>query len=248
MQLQFERGSGERPRGHALFYLRSTDDPEAVLATYLIVLPVTVDLSRYLPPMFAQQMPATEAGGISAMPWPPVPEPVSSHGYLERLADSRDDDLISGGAVDPARVELMLQVTAEASQEYARLYSQRELPAEEPASEGPAPELDVDEVLYSLMGERDRLTELVKLTGKLRDAVEAGDRGRVEDAVADVRRLARHFPEKYRLEEFLAVAQLSGAKGRRLTELYVERCYHVCNEDYAGLQQVDAQIQAASSA
>jgi len=243
IQLEFERGSRDRPRGHALFYLRSGADPEAVLATYLVVLPVSVDLSKYIPPMFAERMPTRGAGDVTALPWPPVPEAVESHRHLERLADARDDDLVFGGTADPSRVELLLQMTGEAAQEYSRLYSQRQPAPEEAPPEEPAAELDVDEVLYSLMGERDRLTELVKLTGKLRDAVEAGDRRQVEEAAADVRRLARHFPEKYRLEGFLAVARLPGEKGRRLTELHVERCYRVCNEDYEGLQRVDEQIE-----
>lgn len=245
-ELQFERGTNERPRGHALLYLRDAANPEVVLATYLVVFPVTVDIAKYIPPMLAGQMPPVDRGAVSAMPWPPVPEVVESHRLLERLADSRDDDLLYGGTVDSSRLDNLLRRTAEAAEEYSRLYAARQAAAEEPEPEESASDLDVDEVLYSLMGERDRLTELVKLTGKLRDAVEAGDRGRVEEAVADVRRLARHFQGKYRLEDFLAVAQLPGEKGRRLTELYVDRCYRVLNEDYDGLRDVDEQIAALS--
>jgi hypothetical protein len=244
MQLSFEKGRQDHPRGHALLFVRDGSDPDLVFATYLVVLPVSVDLAKYLPPMFAAQMPAQAADDTSAMPWPPVPERMESHAYVSRLADSRDDDLVFGGTVDTSRIELLLQVTAEAAREYGRLYAERQVEAvPTPAEESPS-DLDVDEVLYTLMGERDRLTELVKLTGKLRDAVETGDRRRVEEALTDVRKLARHFPEKYRLGDFLAAAQLPGEKGRRLAELHVERCYRVSREDYAGVAEVEGQIKA----
>ncbi len=247
-EFQFERGSRERPRGHALFYVRSAAGPDAVLATYLVVLPVEVDIAKYIPPMLAGSMPdlAGAAGTVSAMPWPPIPEAVASQAYLERLADARDDDLIYGGTADPGRLDALMQLTGEAAREYAQLYAER---AEAPAAEredAPAPELDVDEVLYGLMGERDRLTELVKLTGALRDAVEAGDQRRRDEALASLRKLTRHFPEKYRIADFLAVAPVPGEKARRLVELYVDRCYRVCNEDYAGLQEIDEKIKDLS--
>lgn len=246
MELRFERGSQDRPRGHALLYLRHQGDPGTVLATYVVVLPIPVDISKYIPPMLASSMGAQDVGDVSAVPWPPIPEQVASYEHLLRLADQRDDDLIFAGTADPARVDSLLHVTAQAAQAYLELYTRRSaIPAEAPSAEAPS-DLDVDAVLYSLMSEHDRLTELVKLTGKLRDAVDTGDRQRTEETVADIRKLARHFSEKYRLDQFLAAAQMPGDRGRRLAELYVERCYHLRNEDYAGLAEVDERIRALS--
>jgi hypothetical protein len=97
------------------------------------------------------------------------------------------------------------------------------------------------------MSERDRLSELVRRTGKLRDAVESSDRRELETSLAEVQRTAKRFPPKYRLDEFLTVATRPGAAGRRLTELYIDRCYRVLNEDYDGLRKIDEEIRSLSA-
>ena len=251
--LTFELGSPEHPRGHALFYVRSSANPDAVLVSYLVILPVAVDISRYLPPFLTQSLGSAAAGGMggeqSALAWPPVPEPFSGYPRLRALAAARGDDLIFGGTVNADQVEVLMHATGQAAAEYAQSYTRDALPALDagPASapsgepEGSS-ELDVDEVLYSLLGDRERLSELVKLVGVLRDAVERGDRRAVDAASADVRRLARHLAPKYRADALLEAAQLPGERGRRLADLYVQRCYRVVNEDYSGLEAVDARI------
>ena len=56
MNLNFEIGSEDKPKGHALVFFRKKDDIEQVLATYIITLPLNVDVSKYVPPMFAPQI------------------------------------------------------------------------------------------------------------------------------------------------------------------------------------------------
>ena len=46
MELVFDRGDRGSPKGHALLYFRSPDDPEAVWVTYIVILPITVDVSK----------------------------------------------------------------------------------------------------------------------------------------------------------------------------------------------------------
>src|SRR5438270_1504330 len=97
MQLVFERGNERSPKGHALIYFRDPDN-SSVLATYLVIPPITIDFSKYLPPMFAGQgMAANLAEASSIVPLPPVPEAVTSLGQLEVLAQQRDDDLVRAG-------------------------------------------------------------------------------------------------------------------------------------------------------
>lgn len=247
-ELTFERGSSDRPRGHAFLYFRDQSNPNAVRASYLIVLPIVMDLSKYIPPMFAGGLGGgaggADASSVQVLPWPPVPETVASQAYLVSLAEAREDDLLYAGTADFSRPDALLPQTAEAAQRYLDLYQARPVVAATTAPAEPAVELDVDEVLYGLMSERDRLAELVKRTGKLRDAVEANDRREVEASLDDLRRIAKHFPPKYRLEEYLAVASRPGPAGRRLTELYVDRCYRVLNEDYEGLRKLDEEIRS----
>ena len=51
MDFTFERGSADNPRGHALIYFQSFHDAGELLATYLVVLPIQVDVSKYVPPV-----------------------------------------------------------------------------------------------------------------------------------------------------------------------------------------------------
>ena len=253
--LTFELGSPDRPRGHALFYLRTSADPDAVLVSYLVILPISVDVTRYLPPFLTESLGASAGGMIGdqgAIAWPPIPERFNGLDRLRALASARGDDLIFGGTVNANQVEALMHAASEAAAEYFERYSRDTLAAVEsgvsaqPAGEPDAQsDLSVDEVVYSLLGDRERLAELVKLTGVLRDAVERRDQRGVDSSVEDVRRLGRHLAPKYQVEPLLDAARTPGDRGRRLSELYVERCYRVVNEDYAGLEAVDAQIRVA---
>jgi hypothetical protein len=252
--LSFEQGASASPRGHALFYLRSASEPGVVLVSYLMVLPLTVDMTRYLPPFLAQSLGAGQGGGLAgeqgAIAWPPIPERFESHERLRALATARGDDLIDGGTINPDQVEALVSAVGRAASEYFSLYSSTTAAAldagssEASSAEDSAASLDVDEVLYSLLGDHERLSELVKLVGVLRDAVESGDRRRIEQSTADLQKLGRHLAPKYRFEALLSAATRTGERGRRLAELYVERCYRVANEDYAGLGDVETRIES----
>lgn len=245
MLLTFDRGDARRPKGHALLYFRGWSDPTAIFATYLIVPPISVEISKYIPPMFAAQFQHMGAGGISVFPYPPIPEKVESVGLLERLARIRDDDLVSGGSVDSSSPERLLHAAAEAGQQYFESYSSHAAlpPSEpEPAALEEAGTMDVSEVLYGLMSERDRLTELTKLSGQLRYATGGKDANLARDAVTEMERLAKHLPEKYRVQEIVEVASRPGSEGDRLTQLYLDRAYKLANEDYEGLQELEAEI------
>mgnify|MGYP005850974413 CR=1 FL=1 len=245
MLLTFDRGDPQRPKGHALLYFRSWSDPSAVFATYLIVPPIAVEISKYIPPMFASQFQQMGGGGIAVFPYPPVPERVESQGVLAHIAEIRDDDLVSGGSVDTASPERLLHAAAEAAQLYFRSFSAyvESVPIR---SEGEALEetgsVDVNEVLYELMSERDRLAELSKLTGQLRYALGVGDSHLAEDASTEARRLARYLPEKYRADEIIRGARRPGAEGDRLLQLYLERAYRLADEDYEAVRDLEARI------
>src|SRR5512146_3193245 len=101
MDLTFERGERDKPKGHALLYFRNPANQGEVLASYLVVPPVPLDLSKYMPPLFAGNIPQSQLQPVSAIPLPPVPEVVESRAYLQQLAEARDDDLVYGGTLDP---------------------------------------------------------------------------------------------------------------------------------------------------
>lgn len=240
MNLSFERGNPREPKGHALAYFTSRSDATQLYATYLVVPPIAIELAKYMPAMFAPQMAALQSQSVAAIPLPPLPEAVPSLETLRRLADLRDDDLVYAGSLQPDRVEEMLTGAAEAAQTYFNLHQEY---AQSYASTEPAPELEVSDVLYGLMPEGDRLRELVKLTGKLRYGMEGKDQRIVKETIQEMEALGRHLPEKYRLAALIEAANIPGERGQQLCELYVQRCFLLCEEKYQDLAALELKIQ-----
>ena len=245
MRATFERGDPSAPRGHALVFFRETLDPDRVRASYLVFAPIEMDLAKYVPPMFAAQISGMMPSGPTALPLPPVPEPVDSLEWLERLAEARHDDLLDGGSIDPTNPQQMMVVTTELAAEYAALWTEHasrltEAPA--PLEAGPASLPDVDELLISVMSDSEKVGRLAKLAGTLRYAVEVGDERLANDTVADMERVGRQLPASYQLDRLLAAARDPDTSGGRLLELYVERCYKLAAESYTDLERLDREI------
>ncbi len=244
MQLTFERGEGTRPRGHALIYFRGPAD--AVLATYVIVPPIPIEFGKYLPSLFAAQLPALALPQNAAMPLPPLPEAIG-HAELERLAELRGDDLVCGGSLTSTAPEQLLQAAAEVAQAYADCYTGylATAPLAEPEPAPSLPELDTEDILLELMTDRDRLSELAKRTGQLRYAVEGGDGATIAEAVQAMERVSRHLAAKYRCSELIAAARGRGESAQRLADLYLQRAYKLAAEEFDALPALDAAIEAA---
>lgn len=239
MAAAFEIGDPDRPRGHALLYFRPSNGESEIVATYVIVLPIAINPAKYIPPAFAARMPQA-ASEVAATALPPIPEAMESIEHIRQLAQRRGDDLLDGGVVGNEPEQLMV-AAHEAAQQYAAQY-QRALENEPVPAVAPPEPPDEDALRWMLMSEKERIGELAKLTGQLRYAVDGGDDYLRRQAVEKVERLRRLLPEKYRIGEFLEVAQQPNERGRRLTELYVDRCYKLSNEEYEALASIDRQI------
>ncbi|MEX2598037.1 MAG: hypothetical protein WD533_00095, partial [Dehalococcoidia bacterium] len=124
MALTFDIGESSRPRGHALLYFRNRASGE-VLATYTIILPIKMDMGKYLPPLLASQLGGMTGElmgeGMTVFSAPPMPETVSGMAYLEDLAQRRGDDLVGGGDLASPDPAAAMQEAASAAQEYHRL-------------------------------------------------------------------------------------------------------------------------------
>jgi hypothetical protein len=244
MAAAFEIGDQDRPRGHALLYFRVSGTADEVVATYVVVLPIAINPAKYIPPAFAARMPQP-VSEVAATALPPIPETMESAEQVRQLARRRDDDLLDGGVID-ADPERLMVAAHEVAQQYAAQY-QRALETQ-PIQAAPPPEPpDEDALRWMLMSEKERIGELAKLTGQLRYAIDGGDEHLRRATVAQVEKLARLLPEKYRIADFLAAAQRPGDNGRRLAELYIDRCYKLGNEQYEALPDLDRQIQALES-
>lgn len=258
MALTFEIGDPSAPKGHAIAYFRSGAD---VLATYVLVLPISMDMGKYLPPLLASQLGGMAGNlmgeGMGSFAAPPVPEQVESLDYLERLARLRGDDLVSGGMVVLGDVAAAMSEAAEVVQEYARLYdAHTKLATTAPAGGQQATDaqpaaLDsgadqgggrVDHVLYELMTEREKLGELSKLVGTMRFATERDDGSLVAETDESIEALERLLPERYWAAKVRAAAKDTSENGAQLAQLYVERCYKLLDDDFAAVQLLEKRI------
>ena len=270
MDLVFDRGDSQHPRGHALLYFRVDTEPDKVYATYVVTLPVKSDLTKYVPPFLASHLGNMPFSDLSAFAMPPVPEAVNSFEELKRLSQLREDDLVYGGSMFSFDLPRMMETATEAVQVYSSLCSEalgmistpaegaaeaigeelREtlevaaVPETEPEPE-PEPDdsLNVNEVLFSFMSESDKLGELSRLLGRLRFAVDGADQSEADEVGAEITVLARHLPENFKVSDLLNVAKDNSERSSQLAKLYIDRCFRLSAGDAGAATELDAQIQ-----
>lgn len=251
MDFSFERGSAENPRGHALIYFHNSQDADEILATYLVILPIQVDVSKYVPPFLMNQLGDAGPSELSAFAFPPAPEVVSGVDGLHKLAEARLDDVIYGGSITPGDIGSLLGAVNDAIGWYAELcseHSERAVP--ELAGGGTDGDGDDDEddgfsvndILYDLMSDQDKLGELTQLVGRMRDAVSSGDFALADEIRADVMTLGRHLPENHQVPRLAEAAASAGENAGRLANLYLQRCFHLMAEEYVMLGKVENEI------
>jgi len=257
MDLSFDIGDPQRPKGHAVLYFRVDTEPDKVYATYVVTLPIKSDLGKYVPPFLATHLGGLPLNDLSAFAMPPLPEPVDSHAELERISQMRQDDLVYAGSMFSFDLARMMESVTEAVQAYSDLWVKcfgdaeastlgviEEVATPEPA----APDVDddqsfqVNEVLFGLMSESDKLAELARLLGSMRFAAEGGDAGTVDEMSREITTLARHLPETFQVSSLLAVAKDTSQKGSRLAQLYLDRCFRLSAGDYSAVQGLDDEI------
>ena len=257
MDIIFERGDRQRPKGHALAYFRVDTEPDQVYATYVVTLPVQADLTKYVPPFLASHLGNLPLSDFSAFAMPPVPEPVDSFPELERLSQLRDDDLIYAGSTFSFDLPRMMESVTEVVQLYAQLCAdffgstspERLSPAESGGSpDGESPDDDtsyrVSEVLLSLMSEPDKLAELSRLLGKLRFAQEGRDDATILEVSEEVTALARHLPEEFWVTNLLTAAQDDSQRGVQLARLYLDRCFRLSAGDSGTARRLEEEIRS----
>ena len=246
MDLTFDLGDPQRPRGHALLYFHARDSQQ-VVATYVITLPIQMDMGKYIPPLLASQFGGIQTGELSAFAAPPLLEEVEGVAHLERLAELRQDDLVYGGTLPMSDIVMAIQ---EAVQAYARRY-QEHLSIQPQAAVGQAEEpsqgAEVQRVVYELLSERDRLGELSRLVGTMRFAVDREDRELVRETDASLEALQSLLPAQYWVDRVRAAAADVSETGTARAQLYVERCYKLLGQDFAVVQELERRIAEAEA-
>ncbi len=253
MGMTFLRGNPHAPKGHAIFFARSANDPRVIYSTYCVVPPIPMSLAKYLPPLFAAQIPAEElreASSVTGMPIPPMLEEGIGMAQLEMLAERRGDDLCDLGSVSSRDEVSRMQMATLSCQEYAQLYAtyiestspltSTEVPELEEAV--PLDDLDAEELLLQTMSDRQKLAELGKLVGMARYALEGHDATLLQETKRRLQRIANQLPEKYRGSEIVAAAVGTKQHSAKLAELYLSRAYKLLDEEYAEIPGIERAI------
>lgn len=254
MQLDFEIGKSSDPRGHALIYFRDSGDREMVSATYIVILPIPIDIAKYMPPFLAGQVSDMGSESIGSFAFPPAPEQVAAYDDIRKAAEARNDDLIYGGAVSLSDVFETMERVSEATAEYDRLYNeayqrlgsggqqqQIEMSDEDELEES------IHDLMYGNMAEADLLSELTAQLGRMRYAVEGQDASTASETRAKLRAIGRHLPANREVTKLIAAASRNNPVASELSQLYLERAYCLYREDYLRLKKIDADIEALQS-
>lgn len=254
--LTFDIGDPHSPRGHALLYFRDTASG-SLYATYVLSLPVRIDISKYLPPMVSAQFEGMMGGAqgetLAVFAAPPMPEEIEGAGTIERLARLRQDDLLNGGEIDPANTEAAMRTVGDIVHEYAEAYHAylENAPAvaiaEADREQDAVASSDVHRVLFELLSDRDRLAELSKLVGTLRFAAEQHDaalRAETEMAMAALETL---LPDHYWVGRLRTAAAELTDDGDMLSRLLIERCYKLLEEDFDAVRTLEERITELSA-
>jgi hypothetical protein len=260
MTLEYHLGDSSDPKGHALIYFQDGSNPDRVGASYVVILPVSVDISKYVPPFLAGQVEQLGTGEMSSFAFPPAPELVPSEAWLRETAAKRGDDLLFGGVAQLDDVTSLMEVVAGISAEYAAQYdnaigagdgaASRSVEsgtagsAESGASLGDgAAAADVNDVMYSMMAEPDLLTELTTLMGRFQYESSGGDTSGARESEAKIRAIGKHVPENRRIDLLIEAATDGKAESAKRAQLYLERAFAMYREDYTRVHVIEQEIQ-----
>jgi hypothetical protein len=254
MTLEYHLGDPANPKGHALIYFRDGSDPDRVGASYVVMLPVSVDISKYVPPFLAGQVEQLGSGEMSSFAFPPAPEPVPSESWLKETAANRSDDLLFGGTVNLDDVTSTMSVVADISAEYSAQYesmaSVKNAPepqqvgagSTESTAGGASGTTDVNDVMYGLMSEPDLLTELTTLMGRLQYESSGDDVAGARESEAKIRAIGRHVPENRKIDSLVEAAIDGRPESAKRAQLYLERAFAMYREDYTRVHVLEQEI------
>ena len=95
-----------------------------------------------------------------------------------------------------------------------------------------------------MMSEPDRLSELTKLVGRMRYAIESDEESLVVETEADLNAISTYFSEIFQMPILIEWASKEGERASGIAELYLKRCYHLSLEQYEDLGRVEEQIKS----
>lgn len=259
MTLEYHIGESANPKGHALIYFKDGSNLDRVGASYIVILPVSVDISKYVPPFLAGQVEQLGSGEMSSFAFPPAPEMVPSEKWLRETAVNRGDDLLYGGVANLDDVTALMEVVAGISAEYASQYDslanvagestnqQVESAVADSNHEAVEQTTNVNDVIYSMMSEPDLLTELTTLMGRFQYESSGGDTAGANESEAKIRAIAKYVPENRRIDLLIESATDGSEESAKRAQLYLERAFAMYREDYTRVHVLEQEIQRLGS-
>ena len=248
MNLKFEIGDPNKPRGHVLVYFKTMGTKETLLATYVVIMPITMDFAKYVPPVLAPHLGNFSSKDDSVFALPPIPEEVENYEQLLNMAHLRDDDLVFGGEIDNSDVDNIMHQVSDVAGEYGHLweiYANSCQPEKYALADN---QLGVNDVVYSLMRHEDLLNELSSMVTNLRSALSDEDYKVASEVEEIIPILTKYLPSDYRINDLMKAARDMSPRGDQLVTLYLERCNKLASGDPNTTAYLEAEIRSLESA
>ena len=266
MDLKFEYGDPAKPRGHALIYY---DTGTEVKASYVVVLPLRLDIQRYVPPFLASQLGNVEPDDMSLIVIPPVPESFGSLEQLLELARRRGDDVIYAGAATGSESLSSMGKTNELARAYMALChdggvvldadddDDDVIDSVDAAAEAVAKlimsdgddsgakrkrKAADDAADYAERKVEDNLQEVAVLLGQLRYAVEGRDANQIDAISRKIRAIGKVMPPRHQIDKLVRFGSNLSPEAGQLAQLYLERAFSMQREDYLMVKRLDERI------
>lgn len=251
--LEFEYGDANSPRGHAVVYFRDNDN---ILASYIVILPTELDLTRYIPPFLASNLKNMQSGGkLQPFAAPPMPEPIDSLDEMIKLAQQREDDLLFGGDIDSSNTSESIEKLNAISASYNEIcvangatlgakagYEGEVIPLGGSA-DAPADTTGRDGAL----SDEDKLQKLTALLGQLRYAVESGDKTQADALKKEILDLSKTMSDTMKIDELVRHGASTAPAAAELAGLYLERAYEMQKEAYLKVKEIEDKIAQITS-
>jgi len=248
MNLKFKIGDPAKPRGHVVVYFKTSGTKETLLATYVVIMPITMDFAKYVPPVLAPHLGNFSSKDDSVFALPPIPEEVESYDQLVHMAHLRDDDLVFAGEIDNSDVDKIMHQVSDVAGEYGHLWEVYASACQLEKHALADNQLGVNDVVYSLMSHADLLNELSSMVTNLRSALSNEDYKLAADVEEMIPTLTKYLPSHYRINDLMKAARDMSTRGDQLAILYLERCNKLAAGDSNTTANLEAEIRLLESA
>lgn len=241
MDLIFQKGSKESPKGHALLYFTNKDNPSEIWGTYIITLPIQVDIKKYMPPFLLNDSNSLNSSDFNSFAFPPSPELIGPIEIVQDLAEVRDEDLIDGGNIDINDSANNMMKINEILSQYLNLYLNNNAKKIEEIDENESENSNVNSLMYEFMNVNDRMTELSKLLSKLLFAIENSQDTLITECEKDIESLSTFYPENHKINKIVEYTKIKNKS--KIAELYFKRCLYLAKENYGKVEECEKLIE-----